>query len=85
MEVKAGKVKHYFNRIGVAVVDVLYVPLKLGDTIRIEGRRTDLTQVITSMQIEHKNIDEVKVGDSFGLKVEERVMEEDIVYKIIDK
>lgn len=85
MEVKAGRITHYYNRIGVAVVEVLDAPLKLGDTIRIEGRRTDLTQMITSMQIEHKNIEEAKRGETIGLKVVDRVMEGDLVFKVMEE
>jgi len=35
------------------------------------------------MQIEHKSVTEVKKGDSVGIKVSERVRENDKVYKIV--
>ena len=43
MEKHIGKVTHYFNRIGVAVLE-LEDSLQVGDTIHITGKTTDITQ-----------------------------------------
>ncbi|MEK7124224.1 MAG: hypothetical protein AAB877_00870 [Patescibacteria group bacterium] len=78
----AGKVSHYFEKIGVAVVDVL-ANLKLGDEIRITGgQNTDFNQKVESMQLEHKEIDKAKKGDSVGMKVLQKVREGYKVFKI---
>jgi len=77
-----GKITHYYGKIGVAVVE-LEDDLKVGDEISIEGPTTNVRQVIESMQIEHENIDEAKAGDAIGLKVADRVKENDSVYKIV--
>ncbi len=76
-----GKITHYFTNIGVAVIE-LEDTLKTGDEISIEGATTNFTQKIESMQIEHKNVDEAKKGDSIGLKVVDRVREGDQVFKV---
>ncbi len=76
-----GKITHYFTNIGVAVMK-LDKPLKVGDEIHIKGATTDFTQKVDSMQVEHKNIEEAKKGDSVGLKVQDKVREQDIVYKV---
>lgn len=76
-----GKVSHYFSKIGVAVID-LSDSLKVGDMIRIVGGETDFTQTVGSMQSEHQNIEEAKVGDSIGIKVDQKVREDYKVYKI---
>ncbi len=76
-----GKVTHYFTKIGVAVID-LEAPLSVGDEISIEGATTNLTQTVDSMQIEHKNVQSAKKGDSIGLKVKDRVRAGDNVYKV---
>lgn len=81
MEKEIGKVTHYFNKISVVIVD-LTDSLSVGDTIHIVGHSTDLTQKVTSMQIEHENVEEAKKGDSVGIKVDERVKEGDVVYKV---
>jgi len=78
--VEVGHVTHFFTRINVAVVE-LSTTLAVGETILIKGPTTDFEQVVESMQIEHENIERAEAGQSIGLKVEQRVREEDIVYK----
>lgn len=78
--VEVGHVTHFFTRISVAVVE-LSATLAVGDTILIKGPATDFEQVVGSMQIEHENIERAEAGQSIGLKTEQRVREEDIVYK----
>jgi len=78
--VEVGHVTHFFTKINVAVVE-LSATLAVGDTILIKGPTTDFEQVVESMQIEHENIERAEAGQSIGLKVEQRVREEDIVYK----
>lgn len=77
-----GKVTHYYGKIGVAVVE-LEDELSVGDEISIEGKTTNFRQKVESMQIEHKNINKAKAGDSIGLKVVEKVREGDKIYKIL--
>jgi len=77
-----GRVTHYYNKIGVAVVE-LEDTLRIGDEISIEGKTTNLRQKVESMQIEHQPIQEAKAGDSIGLKVVDRVREGDLVFKIV--
>ncbi len=79
--VEVGRVSHYFTRINVAVVE-LKAPLAVGDRILIKGSTTDLEQVVESMQIEHKDVQSAEAGQSIGLKVNDRVRENDTVYKI---
>ncbi|MEW6717855.1 MAG: translation elongation factor-like protein [Chloroflexota bacterium] len=81
MEVKIGKVTHYYDRIGVAVL-ALRGELKIGDTIRILGHTTDITQEVKSMEIEHQRVESVGPGDDVALKVIDRVRNGDDVYKV---
>jgi putative protease len=76
-----GKITHYFGNIGVAVLE-LTDTLKVGDTIRIVGGATDFSQTVESMEIEHEKVKVAKVGDSVGLKVEQKVREGYKVYKL---
>lgn len=76
-----GKVRHYFGKVGVAVLE-LTDNLKVGDTIRIVGGETDFTQTVESMEIEHEKIKEAKKRDLVGLKVSQKVREGYKVYKI---
>ena len=77
-----GKVVHYFDKIGVAVI-ALSGSLKVGDTIRIAGgESTDFTQEIDAMEAEHEKIKSAKKGDEVGTKVKEKVRDGYKVYKV---
>lgn len=78
-----GKISHFFPKISVAVVEVT-APLKVGDKIEIGGKTEPFEQTVNSMQIEHKNIDEAKAGDSVGMKVDKPVKAGDDVFKITE-
>jgi putative protease len=81
MEKKIGKVTHYYDRIGVAVLE-LQDALKLGDTIHIVGRRTEIVQQVSSLEIEHRKVQAVGAGADVALKVYEEVHEGDEIYRI---
>lgn len=78
----AGKVMHYYGKIGVAVIE-LESALRVGDEIAIEGPSTSFTQKIESMQAEYEPVKEAKEGDAIGLKVNGPVKLKDNVYVIV--
>ena len=80
---KIGKIVHYYGKIGVAIVD-LEDSLSVGDQIEISGPSTSITQTVESMQIEHKDVQQAKKGSSIGLRVSDKVRENDVVYKVVE-
>jgi len=76
-----GKVTHFFTKISVAVIE-LKTSISVGDRILIKGPTTNLEQTVESMEIEHKKVKRAEAGQSIGLKMGDRVRENDIVYKI---
>lgn len=76
-----GKITHYYDKIGVAVVEVL-APIKVGDQIKIVGHNKEFVQQVSSMQIEHEQVSEAKKGQAIGMKVDQPVKEGDEVYKV---
>jgi putative protease len=80
-DLKVGKIIHYYGKIGVAVVE-LEDDLRVGETIKISGHGNEFVQSVSSMQIEHENIQEAKKGQTIGLKVDQEVKEGDEIYKI---
>ena len=84
-EIEIGKVVHFFGNAMVAAIEITSGTLKKGDTIKIIGHTTDFTQVVESMQIEHEIVEEAKVGDSVGIKVNEHAREHDRVFKITEQ
>jgi translation elongation factor EF-1alpha len=79
-----GKVTHFFNKIGVAVVELQKDSLKVGETLHFKGGERDFEQKVDSMQIEHESVPEAKKGESIGLKVEQAVREGDQVFKVLE-
>ena len=80
--VEVGRITHFYPKISVAIVE-LKASLNIGDKILIKGATTNFEQIVESMQIEHKNIERAEAGQIIGLKVKERVRENDKVYKIM--
>jgi translation initiation factor IF-2 len=81
---QVGEVNHFYNRIGVAVID-LVDSLQVGDQVHFLGRSTDFHQEIASMQIEHESITEAGKGQEVAIKVERRVRNRDKVFRITDE
>ena len=76
-----GVITHYFPHVQAAVVK-LKGPLSMGQTVKVVGHTTDLTQAVTSMQIDRVDISDAKKGDEIGLQVSTRVRQGDKVYKL---
>lgn len=76
-----GLITHYFPHVQAAVIK-LKKPIIKGDTLEIKGHTTDLTQIVSSMQIDRVEISSAKKGDEIGLQVSSRVRQGDKVYKI---
>lgn len=79
-DLKIGTVTHYYDKIGVAVVD-LTAPLHVGDRIRLSGS-TDFAQTVASVQVEHEQIQSAKKGDTVGIKVDQPVKPGDEIVKV---
>ena len=82
-EKKIGVISHYFGHVGVGIIKIEAEGLKVGDTLHFKGHTSDFQQTVESMQLEHKEIQEGKVGDQVGVKVNEHVREHDEVFKVI--
>lgn len=81
-DLKIGKVTHYYDKIGVAIVE-LSGSLSVGDKIKFSRGGEDLfTQGVDSIQIEHEQKDAAGKGEVVGLKVESEVKEGAEVFKV---
>ena len=70
MDEPIGKVVHYYDKLGVAIVDLKSGGLKVGDEVKFKRGDEEFTQKIESLQVDHEDVESVKKGDSFGLKVD---------------
>jgi putative protease len=81
--IRIGKITHYYNKIGVAVLMVESDEVKVGDTILVGEEGTGFTQTVDSMQVNHQQVNSAKAGDEVGLKVSQATHENDNVYKVV--
>lgn len=71
MDKPVGKVVHYYDKLGVAIIDLDKGGLKVGDEVKFKHGEEEFSQKVESLQADHKDVDSVKKGDSFGLKVDQ--------------
>ncbi|MEN6321826.1 MAG: EF-Tu/IF-2/RF-3 family GTPase [Syntrophaceae bacterium] len=82
-EKKVGEVVKFFAKPCVAAIKVTDGEIKIGDTIKIIGHTTDITNVLESMEIDNKKVDKAVAGDFIGIKVSDRVRQGDEVFKVV--
>ncbi|OGZ39397.1 MAG: hypothetical protein A3E90_02730 [Candidatus Portnoybacteria bacterium RIFCSPHIGHO2_12_FULL_40_11] len=70
MDKPIGKVVHFYDKLGVAIVDLSSGGIKVGQEIKFKRGDDEFTQKVESLQVDHESVDAVKKGDSFGLKVD---------------
>ncbi len=81
-DLKIGRVIHYYDKIGVAIVE-LSATLSVGDKIKFARGGEDMfEQNVDSIQIEHEQKQSADKGDVIGLKVSSEVKEGAEVYKV---
>jgi U32 family peptidase len=77
-----GRVVHYYDKIGVAVIE-LQDTLSKGDKIRfIRGGEDQYDQKVKSLQIEHKEVERAEAGDTIGVAVEQMLKDATDVFLI---
>lgn len=74
----------FFSKPSVAALEITNGIIKVGDVLRYKGHTTDFTEEIKSMEIDNQAVEEAKVGDLVGIKVKERVRENDKVFKVTE-
>ena len=74
----------FFAKPSVAALEITNGSVKVGDILRYKGHTTDFIEEVTSLQIDNQSVEEAKVGDLVGVKVKERVRENDKVYKVVE-
>jgi U32 family peptidase len=74
----------FFAKPSVAALQVIDGTIKKGDMLRYKGHTTDFTEEVSSLEIDNQSVDEATVGDLVGVKVKERVRENDKVYRVVE-
>ena len=77
-----GKVTHYFDRLGVAVIKLDKGVLAAGDSLKFRHADKEFDQVVDSLEVDRKAVAKIKAGEEAGLKVNEPVKEGWLVYRL---
>jgi len=83
-EIEVGVVVKFFAKPSVAAIEVRSGSIKNGELLKFKGHTTDFSETVSSMEIDNKPIEEAPAGSLIGIKVKERVRENDKVYKVVE-
>lgn len=64
-----GKIRHYYNKLGVAVLKINAGRLKIGDNALVIGKTTFFKTKIESMEINHKQVTQAIKGQDVAVKL----------------
>ena len=73
-----GKVIHWYDKISVAVVK-LDAPLSKGDKVVVKHGEEEFEDTITSMQIDHTDVERAKKGDTAAVKLSKKAKEGSLI------
>lgn len=68
MAKELGKVVHWYDKIGVAVIK-LAGALKVGDKIKVKRGETEFEEAVSSMQLDHQPVAAGKKGQEVAVKL----------------
>lgn len=80
-EILLGEVEDFFVHV-TAIALTLKDALAVGDTLRVRGHTTNLTQKVLSIQMDRKPIRQARKGDAIGIQVAERCRPGDKVFRV---
>jgi translation initiation factor IF-2 len=71
MKKEIGKVTHWYDHVGVAVLK-LTGSLKVGDRIIVRRGDDEFEDTVSSMQVDHKEVDIVGKKDNVAIKLSQK-------------
>lgn len=77
---RIGVVEVYYKEPGVAAI-ILEDELKTGESIRIKGKKTDMSIKVNEINIDYDSVEKASKGDVIGISVPEEVYEGDEVFR----
>ncbi|MBI4495952.1 MAG: hypothetical protein HY697_03355 [Deltaproteobacteria bacterium] len=83
-EKKVGEVVKFFAKPGVAAIRLTEGSIQVGDRIKIKGHTTDFDDQVLSIQVDNQPVERAEAGALIGIKVKDRVRENDQVFTITD-
>lgn len=82
-EEEVGVIVKFFAKPGVAAVKATGT-IQVGDRLRYHGATTDFVEEVASMEVDNQPVEKAEQGDLVGIKVKDRVRENDTVFRVTD-
>ena len=76
-----GKVIHWYDKIGVAVVR-LATPLTVGDKVMVKHGEEEFEDTVSSMQLDHADVSSGKAGQEVAVKLSQKAKEGSILLPV---
>ncbi len=73
----------FFDKTSIAGAKLKFGDITAGDTIRIEGSKSDFTQNVVMMEFNHRPAQKANLVNFSGIKFSEAAMPFDLIYKVI--
>ena len=83
-EEQVGIVIKFFAKPSVAAIEVTGGSIRKGDRLAFKGHSTDFIESVQSMEINNVAVEEAKQGEMVGLKVSQKVRENDKIYRVVE-
>jgi putative protease len=83
-EEQIGVIVKFFAKPSVAAIQMTQGSIRKGDLLRYSGHTTDFSEQVKSMEVDNAPVEEANEGDLVGIKVKERVRENDKVYRVLE-
>lgn len=75
-----GKVTHWYDKIGVAVVK-LAEPLKVGERVKFKKGEEESVEAVSSMQLNHAPVEAGQEGQEVAIKLSQKAKEGTTIFK----
>jgi hypothetical protein len=76
-----GKVTHWYDKIGVAVIE-LKKELKVGEKVKVQHGEKEFEESIGSMELNHQPIETGKKGQEIAVKFSQKAGEGSLLYPV---
>lgn len=80
-EKEIGKVVHYFDKLGVAVVK-LTGSISVGDAVKVKKGESEFTDIVESMQVEHEPVTSAQAGQEVAIKISQKTKEGAEIFRV---
>ena len=82
-EQEVGKVTHWYDKIGVAVVKLVGA-LRMGDKIKVRHGEKEFEDNVLSMQVDRKDVPSGAKGDEVAIKLSDKTKEGASIFKVTE-